>query len=258
MNVDYDVIVAGAGPGGSTVAYELACRGIRVGVFEKQRLPRSKPCGGCLSLKIDRILAPDFHPLIEQTIHGVRFTFEGLRPIHRRSDRPVAYMVMRDRFDAFLVARARQAGADVHEGEAVRAIHEQEDGVEVETGHRTYRARFLVGADGATGIVARQLGLKPGKRIAVALEGEATVPSTMLNDIGDEVWIEFGSIPYGYGWVFPKGDHLSVGVGGLKEQLPHPRDRYEAYLEDEGLLAAIEYEEHPGFIIPHIDNSKAF
>jgi flavin-dependent dehydrogenase len=91
MATNYDIIVARAGPGGATVAYELACRDVRVGVFEKQQLPRSKPCSGCLSLKIDRLLAPDFHALVEGIIHGVRLTFEGLRPVHRRSDRPVAY-----------------------------------------------------------------------------------------------------------------------------------------------------------------------
>ncbi len=155
MRVDYDVIVVGAGPAGSTTAYELARRGVRVGLFEKQRLPRTKPCGGCLSLKIDRILAPDFHRLIERTIYGVRFTCERLRPIYRRSDDPVAYMVMRDRFDAFLAARAQETGAMLHEGEAVRAVREQEDGVEVETALGAYQARFVVGADGATGIVAR-------------------------------------------------------------------------------------------------------
>lgn len=256
MNRDYDVIVVGAGPGGSTTAYELARQGVRVGLFEKQRLPRMKPCGGCLSLKIDRILTPDFHPLIERTIYGVRFTFEGLRPIHRRSDEPVAYMVMRDKFDAFLASKAEKAGATLHEGEAVRAVREREDGVEVETTRGAYQAQFLVGADGATGIVARDLGLKPGKRMAVALEGEVTVSPAMFDAPGDEVWIEFGSVPYGYGWVFPKRDHLSVGVGGLKDQMGHPRDYYDAYLEDEGLLAAIEREERRGFIIPVFEDNR--
>jgi 2-polyprenyl-6-methoxyphenol hydroxylase-like FAD-dependent oxidoreductase len=55
--VDYDVIVVGAGPGGSTAAYEPASRGAKVALFEQQSLPRYKPFGGCLSLKIDQILA---------------------------------------------------------------------------------------------------------------------------------------------------------------------------------------------------------
>lgn len=255
--MDYDVIVAGAGPGGSTAAYALARQGVRVGIFEKHQFPRSKPCGGCLSLKIDGILGPDFHPLVERTISGARLTFQGLRPIHRRSDRPVAYMVMRQRFDAFLASKAQQAGADLHEGEAVRAVREETNGVEVETLRRTYHTRFLIGADGATGIVARAVGLHPGKRIAVALEGEATVPPTLLASLEDEVWIEFGSVPYGYGWVFPKSDHLSVGIGGLKERVQHPQAYYDAYLEDTELLTAIEREERRGFIIPVFDDGSA-
>jgi len=257
MPMDYDVIVAGAGPGGATAAYELARQGVRVGVFEKHPLPRPKPCGGCLSLKIDRILAPDFHALVERTIYGARLTFQGLPPIYRRSDCPVAYTVMRDRFDAFLAAKARQAGAEVHAHDAVRAVREHGESVEVETERRTYRARFLVGADGAMGIVAREVGLQPGKRIAVALEGEITVPTTSLEAMGDEVCIAFGAIPHGYGWVFPKRDHLSVGVGGLKDRMQHPRGYYEAYLEDEGLRAALEREERRGCIIPVFDGGHA-
>lgn len=254
--MNYDVIVAGAGPGGSTAAYELARRGVTVGLFEKKRHPRYKPCGGCLSLKIDRILAPDFHPLVERAVCGARFTFRGLRPIRRRSDRPVAYMVMRDRLDAFLADKARGAGAELREAEPVTAARERDDGVEVATARGTYRARFLVGADGATGVAARHLGLKPGKRIAVTLESEALVSPETLAAVGDEVWIEFGSIPVGYAWVFPKGDHLSVGVGGLKGRVGNPRDLYRAYLEDEGLLAAIEREDRHGYIIPVFDGGR--
>lgn len=254
--MNYDVIVAGAGPAGATAAYELARLGARVGLFEKRRHPRYKPCGGCLSLKIDRILAPDFHPLIERTVYGARFTFQGLRPVHRRSDRPVAYMVMRDRFDAFLAAKASQAGARLHEDEPVTAVRETEGGVEVATARGMYRARFLVGADGATGVTARHLGLRPGKRIAVALEGEATVPAETLADMGDEVWIDFGSVPVGYAWVFPKGDHLSLGVAGLKGRVRNPRDYYAAYVEDEGLVDLIEREERHGYLIPVFDGGR--
>ncbi len=256
MGFDYDVIVAGAGPAGATAAYEMTRLGVRVGLFEKRRHPRYKPCGGCLSLKIDRILAPDFHSLVERTVYGARFTFQGLRPVHRRSDRPVAYMVMRDRFDAFLAAKARAAGAELHEDEPVTGVREQEGGVEVATARGTYRARFLVGADGATGVTARHLGLSPGKRIAVALEGEATVPAETLAGMGDEVWIDFGRVPVGYAWVFPKADHLSLGVAGLKGRVGNPRDYYGAYVEDEGLVGVIEREKRHGYIIPVFDGGR--
>jgi len=105
--------------GGSTAAYELARRGAKVGLFEQKHLPRYKPCGGCLALKIDQILEPDFHPLVEKTVYGATFTFEGIDEFAVKSDRPIAYMVMRDRFDHFLAQKAQGAGADLLQGERV-------------------------------------------------------------------------------------------------------------------------------------------
>jgi len=66
--VNYDAIVVGAGPGGSTAVRELARRGRKVVLLEQKALPRYKPCGGCLSLKIDRILDLQFRPLVERTV----------------------------------------------------------------------------------------------------------------------------------------------------------------------------------------------
>ena len=52
--MNYDVIVAGAGPGGATAARELVRRGLKVVLLEQKALPRYKPCGGCLSLVVLR------------------------------------------------------------------------------------------------------------------------------------------------------------------------------------------------------------
>jgi len=151
--MDYDVIVVGAGPGGSAAAFELARSGARVALIEQQRLPRYKPCGGCLSLKIDRFLEPDFHTLVEKTVYGACFTFEGVEDFRAATDRPIAYMVMRDRFDLFLAEKARAAGADLRAGERALEAVEEED--RVRTKHGELSARYLIGADGAGGIVGR-------------------------------------------------------------------------------------------------------
>src|SRR5437660_11498949 len=95
----YDVIVVGAGPAGSTVARGLTQAGVRVLLLEKARLPRYKTCGGGISVKTRQLLDFDIEPAVECTIHGVAIT-DRLRPrFEREADVPLAYMVMRDRFD---------------------------------------------------------------------------------------------------------------------------------------------------------------
>lgn len=248
--MDCDVIVVGAGPAGTTAAYDLARKGLAVTLLEQKELPRYKPCGGCLSLKIDEILEPDFHDLVEQTIYGATFTFEGLDEVRVRSERPVAYMVMRDRFDHFLAKKAQGAGAEVLTGQRVVDVTETGEGVRVTTREREYTARYLVGADGANGIVGRVLGLTPRRRVAVCVEAEVTTGPRAPEIVSDEVRIEFGAVPFGYGWVFPKGDHLSIGVGGLRDKIGNPRAVYDEFLVDQDLVDALVSESRKGYIIP--------
>ncbi|MFQ5693131.1 MAG: hypothetical protein ACE5IM_08825 [Nitrospinota bacterium] len=91
----YDVIVVGMGPGGSAAARSLAAGGARVLGIDRQGFPRVKPCGGALSVKIDRLLDPDFHQMVERVIHGVRITCNGEAWSSHRSPSPIVHMVMR-------------------------------------------------------------------------------------------------------------------------------------------------------------------
>lgn len=253
---EYDVIVVGAGPAGSTAARESARRGLSVLLLEQADLPRAKPCGGCLSVKLDYILDPGYHVVVERTVHGVTFTADGVEALRLRSEEPVAYMVSRDRFDHFLAEEARRAGARLVEGSRVLEASETGDGVQVRTADRTYSARYLVGADGANGVVARRADLAPERRLAVCLEGEVTLGAGGPAFADDEVRIEFGAIPFGYGWVFPKEDHLSVGVGGLREKIGNPRTFYDEFLADQALVDAIAEERRRGWIIPVYDGRR--
>ena len=71
----YDVIIAGAGPAGSTAAKELASRGRNVLVLERARHPRRKVCGGCLSSRIDKLLGTRFHEVVERSVREVVFAY---------------------------------------------------------------------------------------------------------------------------------------------------------------------------------------
>src|SRR5881296_3136345 len=98
----HDAIVVGMGPAGSSAAAELARAGLSVLGLEGKALPRYKVCGGGLSARIDLLLDPGYRDTIEETIHTVRFQFVGRELFEVTSADPVAYMVMRDRFDAAL------------------------------------------------------------------------------------------------------------------------------------------------------------
>ncbi|MEE8185474.1 MAG: dehydrogenase, partial [Thermodesulfobacteriota bacterium] len=75
----YDVIVVGMGPGGSAVSYKLASKGLNVLAIDKDSFPRYKPCGGCISTKVNSIQDLNFDSVIEGTIYGATFTYRSAR-----------------------------------------------------------------------------------------------------------------------------------------------------------------------------------
>ncbi len=212
----YDVIIVGAGPGGATAAYFLGEARLRVLVIEKETLPRYKPCGGGLSARMLKETFPfSFEPVIETQVKAVAYTFGGRAHVIPVPGGEVL-TVMRDQFDAHLLAQAR---AEVWPGVSVRNVIELEDRVVVETGGgKTVESRYLIGADGANSVVARARGLRRGKTTAAAIEAEVWVASDVRQRVGDALWFIFGDIRHGYAWVFPKSDHLSVGIAAL-----HPK-----------------------------------
>jgi geranylgeranyl reductase family protein len=212
----YDVIVAGAGPSGSTAARQLAERGARVLLLDKQKFPRDKPCGGGVTLRAASVQDIDLSPVIERTIYGARFSLRLGGDFDRRFDRPLTYMTQRCLLDQHLAERAAEAGADLHDGEAAREIDARETGVTLRTDKDVYDSRLLIGADGANGISGRSLGLRPEYEDAVALEGNVPFTGDVPERWRDVVALDLGGLAGGYGWVFPKSDHLNVGVGAWK------------------------------------------
>jgi flavin-dependent dehydrogenase len=124
-------------------------------------------------------------------------------------------MVMRSDFDAFLLARS---GADVLEGVAVTGVREDDHRVQVQAGDRSLTARYLVGADGATSQVAKCLGLRRERQWGGSLEAEVPLDGdgALAQAYGNRAVFAMGSLSWGYSWVFPKGDTLSVGIGRVR------------------------------------------
>jgi len=219
----YDTIVAGAGPAGSTAARLLAREGASVLLLDKRRFPRDKPCGGGVTLRAAAALDIDLTLVIERTVYGARFSLRLGPTFERRFRAPLTYMTQRCRLDSFLAQHAAEAGADFHDGEGVRSVDTNEgSGVDltqpwmVRTDSGSYAARIVIGADGANGVVARSAGLETQHEEAVALEGNVRFATEIPDRWQEYVGLDLGGLAGGYGWLFPKGDHLNVGVGAWK------------------------------------------
>lgn len=213
MKQSHDVIIVGAGPAGATLAYDLATKGIGVLLLEKEKLPRYKCCAGGVTSKAAGLLDLDISQVAEDVIHEVSFTFNLGSSYLRRSDRPLMHTVMRDVFDHSLVERAQQFGAVLMDGQKVTQVQAYGDWFEISTADHVFRSRFVVGADGAYSVVARELGMERSTEYLVGLQSEIVVPEKDLAKWKSRAQVDLGCIPGGYGWVFPKRNHLSVGVG---------------------------------------------
>lgn len=223
----WDVAIIGAGPAGGAAAYHLARRGHRVLVLEKEPFPRVKPCGGGVAPQVGRWFDFSFDPVISARVTRVAFTLEGADPVaDELGTAEPFWMVRRPAFDAYLADRAVAAGAEVRTGCALTGLRRAETGWELATTAGVEMARLLLGADGAKGPTAKWLGFERKARLAGALEGEAPGAPGETST----VHFDFGSVPGGYQWAFPKADGWSVGSGVFRGRpLKDLRSRFEAY-----------------------------
>ena len=257
MKWDYDVIVVGAGPGGATAAQSCSQSGLKTLLIEKERLPRYKPCGGCLSLKTVHLLNLDLSPVIENTIYGARFTYLLKDPFSIQYDSPIAFMVMRDRFDQFLVEKAIGRGTDILEGEKVATVKDRVDGVEVDlaTG-RKFRCQYLIGADGSESRVAKSLSLSAHQSDGSGTAVESEIPFHLADNFPEEnlhlIHLDFGGVPNGYAWVFPKRNRLSIGIGGMFRvgKKLNPRQYFNAFIKGLSYLEEDRVEQVMGHSLP--------
>lgn len=217
----YDVIVVGAGPAGASAAYWLGEAGQRVLVLEKEKLPRYKPCGGGVPQTVFDRFPFDFSSVVERWIRRVRFCFrDGQEVMASLPERAIA-MVMRDRFDLHVLEHAR---AEVRDRSPLTAMEQDKSGVAVTTASGNhFCARYLIGADGANSRVSRLAGLRQEGWMGGAIEAEVPVSDELLKAYGDTAVFVFGTPPKGYLWVFPKAEHLSVGIGAFQERVPNMR-----------------------------------
>ena len=209
---EWDVAVIGGGPAGLSAAHAAAGAGARTLIVERAEHPRYKTCGGGL-VGASLTAVKDLSSLpARDEITTATFTLRGGREFTRTDARPLLAMVMREEFDAALLDRALDAGARVRQKAAVRAIGQ-------EPGHAyarladgtTVTARVIIGADGSSGVTARHVGVT-FEQVDLGLELEIAPSAARQRQWAGRILLDWGWIPASYGWVFPKGDRLTVGV----------------------------------------------
>ena len=177
------------------------------------------------------------------------------------SDEPAALMIRRVEFDALLMSLAAEAGAEVMTGvDIVRAEQRQDEVVLGSRDGRVFRAPFVIAADGVHSVVARRSNLNRGwPSTAVALDMMEETPRDQLRDVDPStLWVCYGDGD-GYKYIFPKRDHVNIGIGYVLDYFRRhvdvaPYDLQRAFVDDlrcRGIVAGESQRQHfTPFIIP--------
>jgi geranylgeranyl reductase family protein len=229
----WDVVVVGAGPAGTLAAWSAAQAGARTLLVDRASFPRYKTCGGGLIGVSLASLPPGFAPHVRDAVTAATFADDGRHERTRHSSEPIVRMVVRDEFDAALAATAVAAGAEFRTGVLVRSVTEHDDRVVLSTDGGGIEARAVVGADGSASRIGRYVGVRC-EQVDLGLEVEIEAGPSAEHWRG-RLHLDWGPLPGSYGWVFPKGDTLTVGVIAPKGDADATRAYLTAYVDRLGL-----------------------
>ena len=245
----YDLIIIGGGPSGSAAGRIAGKKGLKTLLIEKEIFPRYKPCGGALSEHAMSYL--DFKipgSMIERDIFGARAHFKG-QVVEQHKDSRIAVLITRSILDNYLLEKAGETGIEIKMGEKVLEYQEKNNHVEVFTDNDTYKAKFIIIAEGSQGKLKYQIRRKDRKdEYAISVVAEIESDDESIDKyIHNAIDLHFGLFKHGYGWIFPHEKYYSVGIAGLAKHLPHPKKTMLDFLNENNFNS--KYKLH-GHIIP--------
>ncbi len=242
MAETYDVIIIGAGPAGSTCAYDCADLGLSTLLLEAERFPRDKPCGGMIDATALEHY-PEIEPVVERRTERAKTFYNGefIEEHHN-----VNLMITRTRFDEFLARRAEKRGARLLDGHKVTDATVEDGGVRVACGgSEGFRGRLLVDASGPKSGFFRDHKRRVERMIKyriVSMVLEAPCPNDVMEErlgfdaergrtyFQSHLWTGF----IGYGWYFPKDGVMNAGLGTITTHSGGLKERFRDFLETTG------------------------
>ena len=241
MSVKYDTLIIGAGPSGISAAISLQKAGITNAVLEKKEFPRKKTCGGLVTLKtlkaLEALLDMQGSDIITAAFCDSSSTVElyhKSEPLTRSQTTGPFYFVKRESFDNFLADTYRGSKGHLYENAGNYSVDFSDKAVHLENGEELLFDHLIV-ADGALSSTGARLGY-PKTHLGFCVE--SFLPRSDLAEKADysgEVRIHLGMVDKGYAWVFPSGEEVCVGLGGVYSVKTDYIRELKSFLEQMGI-----------------------
>ena len=230
----WDAIVVGAGPAGCAAAYDLARASCRVLLVDKAEFPRPKACAGGLTMRAVKALRYPVAPVVRRTVREIVLESDGPRPPSERAlpvgrPKPLCVMTVREELDAYCLKRTLEAGGAFRRIGGISAITETADTVMLQTADGAeFTARYIIGADGVHSRVRALTDPVPAWfHRGFALEANVKIDPADPNGLTEPppLTFDFAPVRGGYGWLFPRHDHVNIGLYVYDAEKAHGLDR---------------------------------